>query len=119
VSAPDVRVSDAERQRVVTTLSTAVGEGRLTLAEADERIASAWAARYGGELTALTADLPAPAPPGPRRGRRPALFGLIALLVVITWALSPVPFFWPVLPLTFLAVRAVRTARPHRGAVSA
>ncbi|WP_199443445.1 DUF1707 SHOCT-like domain-containing protein [Umezawaea beigongshangensis] len=119
MSAPDVRVSDAERQRVVSTLSTAVGEGRLTLAEADERIVSAWAARHGGELAALTADLPAPAPPVARPGRRPALFGLIALLVVIAWVLSPVPFFWPVFPLTFLAVRAVRTARPHPGPASA
>src|SRR5215467_9770035 len=54
---PRVRTSDAERERVAEKLRTAVGEGRLTLEEGDERLAS------------LVADLPAAANDPGRRGR--------------------------------------------------
>ncbi|WP_347058741.1 DUF1707 domain-containing protein [Blastococcus sp. HT6-30] len=54
-----------------------MSEGRLTVAEYDERLAQAYAARTFGELAPLTTDLPNPADapaPGPRRpppiGRR-------------------------------------------------
>lgn len=52
------RASDAERERVVTRLHHAVGEGRLDLAEAEERTAAAYAARFRDELDPLLADLP-------------------------------------------------------------
>ncbi len=54
----DVRVSDVERERVVTRLRRALGEGRLTLTEFEERTTAAYAARTRGELADLTADLP-------------------------------------------------------------
>jgi hypothetical protein len=54
----ELRASDADRENVVGTLRRAVGEGRLTMDEFDERAAVAYAARTLGELEDLTADLP-------------------------------------------------------------
>jgi hypothetical protein len=56
------RASDAEREATVARLRTAGGEGRLTLDELADRVTAAYEARTGGELEALTADLPATAP---------------------------------------------------------
>jgi hypothetical protein len=58
---PRTRASDAEREAAVTRLHHVLGEGRLTLAEADERVAAAYAAQYRDELPRLLADLPEPA----------------------------------------------------------
>jgi hypothetical protein len=60
-AAHDLRASDADRERVVTMLTEAAGDGRLTLGEQAERAGQAYAARTLGELLALTADLAAPA----------------------------------------------------------
>jgi hypothetical protein len=58
-TAPDgVRCSDAERAETEASLHIAVGEGRLTMAEVEDRIARVYAARYRHELAAITADLP-------------------------------------------------------------
>jgi hypothetical protein len=60
-SAPrDLRASDADRERVVTVLTQAAADGRLTLGEHAERAEQAYAARTLGELAVLTADLAAP-----------------------------------------------------------
>ncbi|HEY3883485.1 MAG TPA: DUF1707 domain-containing protein [Trebonia sp.] len=65
VPAPGIRVSHADRDRVVEILRDAAGDGRLTGDELDERVEAALAARTGGDLAALTADLPdPPAEPG-------------------------------------------------------
>ncbi len=56
---PQLRVSDAERQATVQALERHARDGRLTLAEFDERSEQAWAARTGADLARLTADLPA------------------------------------------------------------
>lgn len=55
---PDVRASDADRDRVAEVLRQAAGEGRITVEELDERIDRALGARTHGELAELTADLP-------------------------------------------------------------
>jgi hypothetical protein len=73
----DLRASDADRERVVTMLAEAAGDGRLTLGEHSERTERAYAARTLGELAELTADLAAPSvQPIRLDGRRPvtALF---------------------------------------------
>lgn len=94
---PAVRVGDDERRAVDAVLQRAHGEGRLTLAEYEERAADAWAARTRGDLAALTADLPAstaPAvrapvavePAGPGRPRRGAgLLGAVVVAGVALW----------------------------------
>lgn len=57
---PGIRASDAEREATAHFLQQSYSEGRLTMAEFDERIASAYAARSRSELEALTRDLPLP-----------------------------------------------------------
>ncbi|WP_037069112.1 DUF1707 SHOCT-like domain-containing protein [Pseudonocardia acaciae] len=54
----ELRVADADRERVAERLRRAHGEGRITLVEFDERVAAAYAARTDGDLATLTADLP-------------------------------------------------------------
>lgn len=58
VPRPELRVSDAERNEVVERLNQAVGEGRLSLAEFEDRIGGVLAARTQSELAPFTADLP-------------------------------------------------------------
>ena len=55
---PDLRASDAERERTVEQLSDHALAGRLTVEELDERCERAYAARTRGELAALLGDLP-------------------------------------------------------------
>ncbi|MGH3373630.1 MAG: DUF1707 SHOCT-like domain-containing protein [Actinoallomurus sp.] len=54
----ELRASDTEREDVVTLLARALGDGRLTRAEFDERIEAAYAAKTRADLDALTTDLP-------------------------------------------------------------
>lgn len=54
----EFRASDAEREAAVETLRQAMGEGRITMAEFDERVQAAYAAKTRGDLDVLTADLP-------------------------------------------------------------
>jgi DUF1707 SHOCT-like domain len=63
VPKPEMRVSDDERSLVVERLHQAVGEGRLTLAEFEDRVAGALGARTRGDLELFTADLPETAGP--------------------------------------------------------
>ncbi|TYP86485.1 DUF1707 SHOCT-like domain-containing protein [Blastococcus xanthinilyticus] len=116
-----LRAADQDRAAVAATLGEAMSEGRLTVAEYDERLARAYAARTFGELTELTADLPrtisAPAPP-PAATAAPvpawAAHGLhgrhgwpawgswssTALIVLFIWAATSLAaqellYFWP------------------------
>lgn len=54
---PDLKASDADRERVVTALRDASADGRLTPDELGERLEAALFARTHGELAAITADL--------------------------------------------------------------
>jgi hypothetical protein len=70
-----LRISDADRQRAAERLQVAMAEGRITLAELDERLAVVYGARYEAELLPPLADLPAlvrPAPPVPVAPAGPA-----------------------------------------------
>lgn len=55
---PEVRIGDREREAAVAHLGRAFGEGRLDLAEYDERVASAYTAKTASDLLHLTGDLP-------------------------------------------------------------
>jgi hypothetical protein len=55
--------SDADRDIAVDMLCAAVADGRLTLAELDERVGAALSARTLTELAALIVDLSTPASP--------------------------------------------------------
>ena len=60
---PEIRLSDAERNLVVEQLNKAVGEGRLTLVEFEDRLQGVLAARSRDDMTPFTADLPVTAAP--------------------------------------------------------
>lgn len=64
-SADAMRASDGDRERVVQALQEQVGEGRLTLAEFEERSRTAYAAKTIADLRVVTADLPVD-PVGPQ-----------------------------------------------------
>ncbi len=53
-----LRVSDHDRNAVLRRLDRAVGEGRLSLDEFEERMSTTLAARTRGELDDVTNDLP-------------------------------------------------------------
>src|SRR3954464_8034718 len=55
---PHLRASDADRERVAAALREHCAVGRLTMAELDERLGQAYAARTFGELAGVTRDLP-------------------------------------------------------------
>jgi len=118
-----MRTSDAEREQIAVILRAAMAEGRLDLAEGEERLARAYAAVHRDELAPLTADLP----DGGRRALRetPEARGAtrrsllrhatavlsIAMILTGVWILSGAHFFWPVIPLGFLVIGLIRHAR--------
>uniref|UniRef100_A0AAU2JQ63 DUF1707 domain-containing protein n=1 Tax=Streptomyces sp. NBC_00049 TaxID=2903617 RepID=A0AAU2JQ63_9ACTN len=57
---PELRASDADRDRVVERLRDAVAEGRLDMEEFEERLEAAYKSRTYAELEPLTRDLPGP-----------------------------------------------------------
>ncbi|MGW1159129.1 DUF1707 SHOCT-like domain-containing protein [Streptomyces sp. NPDC002519] len=58
-SAPDLRASDADRERVAEVLRDALAEGRLDMEEFEERLEATYRARTYRELAPITRDLPA------------------------------------------------------------
>jgi hypothetical protein len=109
VMTTQMRASDEDRERVVTRLNEAVGKGLLTLPEAEERIATAYAARYLDDLPPLTADLPDPTPPKPERERRrrPGFDPRVLVVVAALAAVIVITHGWlfPLIPLVILAVK--------------
>ncbi len=57
--APQLRASDADRERVAEILRDALAEGRLDMGEFEERLEATYKARTYGELAPITRDLPA------------------------------------------------------------
>lgn len=55
---PDLRASDADREQVAEVLRDALAEGRLDMAEFEERLDRTYQARTYGELAPITRDLP-------------------------------------------------------------
>jgi Domain of unknown function (DUF1707) len=83
---PDLRASDAERERVAVFLRDQAALGRLSHEELEERVGAAYRAVTVGDLERLIADLPRARPPAQRRRHRPSRalvpLGFAALLVV-------------------------------------
>jgi hypothetical protein len=55
---PNVRASDADRERIVEQLRQHTAEGRLTMDEFEQRMSAAYEAKTYGDLSQLTRDLP-------------------------------------------------------------
>ena len=105
-----LRIGDAERERVADLLAEHHAAGRLTLAELDERLTATLSARTRDELTAPLTDLPAaPRTPVPAvRRQSPVDIGwrmhLVSYLTVIVglwliWALTGAGYPWPIWPM--------------------
>jgi Domain of unknown function (DUF1707) len=116
---PDLRVSDAERDAVVTELGEHFGQGRLDQAEFDERVTRALSARTGRDLGGLLADLP-PAREesgAPQPGRRlPGLLILVPLLAAAFLIAGAAAGGWVLWPLWWLLpIMVLRFGWWHRG----
>ncbi|CNF17840.1 protein of uncharacterised function (DUF1707) [Mycobacterium tuberculosis] len=55
---PDIRASDADRDRVAASLREHCALGRITMDELQERLDSVYASKTLGELQEITSDLP-------------------------------------------------------------
>lgn len=117
-----VRASDAERERIAKLVSDATGDGRLSIAEASERLERVYTTRFRHELDEFVADLPAPEVPArpparfPARLRVHALIAVVvSVLLVLRWVAMDVPFFWPAWPMFLLWGSLVLHARAVRG----
>jgi hypothetical protein len=118
----EMRAADSDRQAVADKLKQALDEGRLDLAEYDERLQRTYAARTYGDLDGLLDDLPTVSPvphPGavpqavPRTAAPPAPsragqlvrgwlggFGGVFVVCVVIWGITSVAsghfqYFWP------------------------
>ena len=86
----DLRASDADREEAVERLRVAGLEGRLDSDELEDRLASAYGARWCSELDTLTRDVtPPPARVAPpvfvRRQRRVNPFAIASIVVAVLW----------------------------------
>jgi hypothetical protein len=106
-----VRASDTERERIAKLVSEAAGEGRLSIAEADERLERVYTTKFRHELAEFVDDLPANEPSqAPMRLERfpirlrahAAVAVVVSVLLILRWAAMDVPFFWPAGPMFVL-----------------
>lgn len=87
----DLRASDADREAAVERLRVAGLEGRLDSEELEQRIESAYAARWCSELDALTLDVtPPPArlaqpPVFVQPARKPNGLAIASLVAAVFW----------------------------------
>jgi len=72
---PELRASDADRERTAEALRRAAGEGRLTMEELEERLHTTYEARTDRELEHLTADIVVPGGARPAGARMPVREG--------------------------------------------
>jgi hypothetical protein len=117
----ELRVSDADRDRVADRLRAAAGEGRLTADELEERVERALSARTDAELEPLVSDLPAPAgrrPPPSRRAwdsEHVRAYVAVNVMLVAIWALTGAGYFWPIWPILGWGIGVVADAGRLRG----
>ncbi len=110
---PDLRAADADREQIGERLRKSHAEGRLDLAEFQERLECCYEAKTVGELDALVADLPRQDEYDDRRSlgrvlpRRLPLAPLAPILIVVIVISVTIGhhIFWLWLPLLFLCWR--------------
>ncbi|MCQ6555745.1 DUF1707 domain-containing protein [Streptomyces sp. C10-9-1] len=100
-----IRASDAERDRIEAQLKDHFAGGRLTLAELEERVAAAYAARTREQLDVLVKDLPREADVPASHGH-----GIDSNLLIILLCVAPPAalVYW------LMSQRAARRSRPRR-----
>jgi hypothetical protein len=105
---PDLRASDADRDRAVDALRDHAAAGRLSTDELEDRADRALVARTVGELDTVLADLPvqrdrrrtAARHEAARRGfsQHLRVYVMVMVLLVAIWAFSGMGYFWPAWP---------------------
>jgi len=87
---PELRASDADRERAVITLGRAAGDGRLDVDELEERLQLAYAARTHAELDTLLADVGGMIAPGsaPAPARAPRTRVVRSAAAGTSWIVS-------------------------------
>ncbi len=107
---PNLRAADADRERIAEHLRQSHAEGRLDLAEFQQRLESCYEAKTVSELDELVTDLPRPGgqderpPLGwslPRRLHLAPLAPILFALIVISAATGH-GLFWLWIPLLFV-----------------
>ncbi|GAA2962204.1 DUF1707 SHOCT-like domain-containing protein [Actinokineospora diospyrosa] len=121
----NIRVGTAEREEAISALADHLANGRIDVAEYEQRVTQATAARTRADLTTLFDDLPTPHPsfdppqvetkvvipqaplwerPAPRRNNRGlvAFLGVAALSTVAVVAITST--WWALAPLAILAI---------------
>jgi hypothetical protein len=115
----NLRASDADRERVAERLRKSHAEGRLDLAEFQQRVERCYEAKTLGELSELVGDLPrqdeggerrAFAGFGPWRWHPAALAPILIALIVVSAAFGH-HAFWLWIALLFLLWRISRWRR--------
>ncbi len=103
-----VRVSDRDREAVVAQLRHHTAEGRLSLAEFDERVAEVFTARTGLDLQHALRELPSDNDEDDVRREykvkvRNEVSTWVGTNIVCTgiWAATGAGGFWPIWPLIF------------------
>ena len=119
---PDIRASDADREEAADRLRKGHAEGRLDLAEFQERLERCYESKTLGQLSALVSDLPRPVQRSEqsRLARlHPARWPLLPILIVLFVAASAAAtghghhVFWLWLPVAFLCWRMSSWRRRH------
>jgi hypothetical protein len=108
-----IRVGDSEREAAVERLSKHAADGRLTVAELEERVERAQRAVYADDLRALELDLPAPARRAPVRVTPVApLVALVAAIALTALVGHPIVPLFILAALLWRARRRARWSRP-------
>jgi hypothetical protein len=118
---PELRASDADRERTAADLREHFAAGRLSEAELGERLDAAYSATTLAELDALSSDLPdprpLPAPPSPRSLARRRIYQDAGAVVIINigcvavWAATGAgSSFWPIWVMLISGLRLARDA---------
>jgi Domain of unknown function (DUF1707) len=116
-----LRIGNPERDAVVQRLTEALNEGRIELAEYDDRVQQVYAAKTQAELVPITVDLPAPPPPPApkaslfsRVGQAERAWLSTAVLLTGIWLITVITDdrhsphgFWPIWPLGFWGIALI------------
>jgi hypothetical protein len=115
--AGQIRVGDADRERVIDLLRSHAAAGRLETEELEERLERAYAARHGSDLQAVLAELPSePAPRARPTRSRATPVSLLPVAVVALVALAAVTGAWWLMWLIWPIVIALGPRRHYRRA---
>jgi hypothetical protein len=103
-----VLASDRERDEAARVVAHAVGEGRLSLEEGDQRIEAVLTSRHRHELGGLVSDLPSPPAASARRQvAEPLSLGplaLAALVILAAAVVQAVVGLWELWPLAVVVL---------------